>query len=276
MADAADSARARELNLTLWEALAAAHGSDEYYDSEALIAGADSLLPEEAALVGDVTGLDVLHVQCHIGFDSISLARRGARVTGVDFSPAALAKAAEVAQRCGVHVEWVHGDSTALPGSLSGRFDLAYATIGVICWIDDLRAWMASVFATLRSGGRLVLLDGHPMGMMIDTVEPLVLDFPYANDAPFVYTFDASYAEGARPIEPGTAVNYAHSLAEVVNSAVQAGFRVDGLDELRESALDHPPGRVAREADGLWRLRVAGQLWPMLFALRATRPHPAG
>jgi SAM-dependent methyltransferase len=171
-----------------------------------------------------------------------------------------------------VDVEWVQGDSTALPDSLSGRFDLAYATIGVICWIDDLGPWMASVFGTLRPGGRLVLLDGHPMGMMVDTVDPLVLDFPYANDAPFVYRVDDSYAEGAGPVASGDAVNYAHSLAEIVNSAVAAGFRVDGLDELRESALDFPPGRAVRDPDGRWRLWIAGQPWPMLFALRATRP----
>jgi SAM-dependent methyltransferase len=267
-----DPARARALNLARWEGLAAAHGQDDYYDSDALVDGADSLAPEEAALAGDVTGLDVLHVQCHIGFDAISLARRGARVTGVDFSPGALAKAAALAQRCGVAVEWVQGDATALPESLSGRFDLAYATIGVICWIDDLRPWMSSVFGTLRPGGRLVLLDGHPMGMMVDTVDPLVLDFPYANDAPFVYDFDSSYAQGAPKLKPGAAVNYAHSLAEVVTSAVGAGFHVDGMDELRESHIEFPPGRAVREPDGLWRLRVAGQLWPMLFSLRASRP----
>jgi SAM-dependent methyltransferase len=267
-----DPARARALNLARWEGLAAAHGQDDYYDSDALVAGADSVMPEEAALAGDVAGLDVLHVQCHIGFDAISLARRGARVTGVDFSPAALAKAAALADRCGVTVEWVEGDSTDLPAALNGRFDLAYATIGVICWIDDLRPWMSSVLRTLRPGGRLALLDGHPMGMMVDTVDPLVLDFPYANDAPFVYDFDSSYAEGAPKLKPGAAVNYAHSLAEVVNAAVMAGFRVDGLDELRESHIDFPPGRAVREADGLWRLRVAGQLWPTLFSLRASRP----
>ena len=88
--------------------------------------------------VGEVAGLDVLHLQCHIGFDSISLARRGARVTGADFSPASLAKGRELAARAGVEVAFVEADATALPRELHGRFDLVYATIGVICWIEDL------------------------------------------------------------------------------------------------------------------------------------------
>src|ERR1700759_3515223 len=97
--------QARELNRTRWNALAEIHGQDAYSDSEALIAGADSLTPEEDAALGSVRGLDVLHVQCHIGFDAISLARRGARVTGLDISSVSLAKAAALADRCRVVID---------------------------------------------------------------------------------------------------------------------------------------------------------------------------
>src|ERR1700679_1733068 len=144
----------RALNRGWWDALAAVHGQDAYYDTEALVAGHDTLTPEEdeavRASVQSVDGLDVLHVQCHIGFDTISLARRGARVTGLDFSPASLAKAAAIAQRGGVEIEWVEADSTAIGPSLAGRFDLAYATVGVLCWIGDVGAWMRSVQATVQ------------------------------------------------------------------------------------------------------------------------------
>jgi hypothetical protein len=101
--------RARALNRARWDALAALHGQDTYYDTEALVAGRDTLKPEEdeavRASVPSLRGLDVLHVQCHIGFDTISLARRGARVTGLDFSAVSLAKAAAIAARCGVEIE---------------------------------------------------------------------------------------------------------------------------------------------------------------------------
>src|SRR4051794_27465855 len=157
MADPVDT------NRRYWNALADVHGQDAYYDSEALIAGESSLRDDEEAAVreavGDVAGLDVVHIQCHIAHDSISLARRGARVTGVDLSPVALAKARDLAERCGVQLELVEGDAAALPSTLHGRFDLAYATIGVLCWIGDLGAWMRSAHAVLRPGGRLLLQD---------------------------------------------------------------------------------------------------------------------
>jgi methyltransferase family protein len=124
-----------DVNRANWNVWAAAHGQDAYYDRAGLLAGEDSLTYLEwagvRAAVGDVQDRDVLHVQCHIGFDTITLARHGARVTGVDFSPVALAKAADLADECGVAVTLVEGDSTALPEQLTGRFDLAYATIGI-------------------------------------------------------------------------------------------------------------------------------------------------
>ena len=138
-----------------------------------------------ADVAPDLRGRDVVHIQCHVGFDTIALARRGARVTGVDFSRASLAKAAELTERCGVEIEWVQANATALPDSLRGGFDVAYATIGAICWIEDIGAWMRSAAATLRPGGRLVLVEIHPLYAMVEAAgEPLRLDFPYAFDGP--------------------------------------------------------------------------------------------
>src|SRR3954451_7387125 len=113
-----DARTARRINRAHWDALASAHGQDAYYDTEALIAGADTLTEVEAAgireAIGAVAGLDVLHLQCHIGFDAVSLARRGARVVGADFSPASLEKARALARRCEVRAEFVEAEATKL------------------------------------------------------------------------------------------------------------------------------------------------------------------
>lgn len=265
---------AKDVNQAHWNDLATVHGEDRYYDAKALLRGEDSLVEEEdaavRAAVGDVAGLDVLHIQCHIGFDSISLARRGARVTGVDFSRAALAKAASLAVRCGVQVEWVEGDATALPEQLAGRFDLAYATIGVLSWIHDMEPWMTSAYSTLRPGGRLVVVETHPLAQMIDNWDPLTVDMPYANDGG--HRFDAgSYANTEAVIENESSVVYAHSLGEVVTAAVRAGFRIDALSEhLDTSFQEREMGSL--EGDGRWRLRLQGHPLPLLFTLLATRP----
>lgn len=261
----------RAVNRAAWNVWAAAHGQDAYYDTAGLLAGADTLSDVEqagvAAAVGDVAGRDVLHVQCHLAFDAISLVRRGARVTGVDFSPVALAKARDLADRCGVAVDLVEADSTNLPASLHGRFDLAYATIGILCWIPDVPAWMRSVAATLRPGGRLLLIDGHPLYQMTETVDPLVVDFPYADDGPHSYTGAGSYAAPARTT---TTVQYAHALGEIVTAAAAAGLRVHRLDEHLDSPVDMGHGATP-DPDGRHRFRIDGQLLPVLYTLIAER-----
>jgi SAM-dependent methyltransferase len=255
--------------------MAAVHGQDAYYDTEALVAGSSSLGElEEAAVreaVGDVAGLDVIHIQCHIAHDAISLARRGARVTGADLSPVALAKARATAEDCGVKLELVEADSTALPESLRGRFDLAYATIGVLCWIGDVNAWMRSAHAVLRPGGRLVLVDGHPLYTAIDTLEPFALDFPYADEGPRRFDEDGSYADPDVKLGETVSIQFGHSLGEIVTAAVRAGLRVDALHEHLEADRDPRGGLLAPEDDGRHRLRITGERLPILYTLIATR-----
>jgi SAM-dependent methyltransferase len=263
----------RDVNRANWDTWASVHGQDGYYDRAGLIAGADSLIDLEwdgiRAAVGAVDGLDVLHVQCHLGFDAVTLSRHGARVTGVDFSPVALAKAAALAEDAGVTLDLVEADVTDLPPALTGRFDLAYATIGILCWIDDVDAWMRSVARTLRPGGRLLLIDGHPFARMIEQTDPLTLSFPYANDGPHTLRSDGSYAGAA---ESTTHIQYAHSIGEIITAAVGAGLRIAQLTEHLDAPLPGPGTGGDRSADGRYRVRVTGRPVPLYFTLIATRP----
>jgi SAM-dependent methyltransferase len=267
---------ARRLNRAHWDALAAVHGQDAYYDTEGLVAGADSLTEAEAAgvreAVGAVAGLDVMHLQCHIGFDAISLARRGARVVGVDFSPASLDKARALARRCQVDIEFVEAEATALPRDLHNRFDLVYATIGVITWIDDLVAWMRSVHEVLRGGGRLLLVDLHPLYAMVARTDPLELDFPYAHDGPRPYAEPGSYADPDADVAATDTVEYGHSLGEVVTAAIRAGLKIERLDEQMDADFDPRGDVLARGEDGRYRLRIGGEDLPVLFTLVARKP----
>lgn len=262
-----------------WQDMAAVHGNgdDSYYDVEALVAGRTAMteLEEQALeLSGGVANRDVLHVQCHIGFDAITFAQRGARVTGVDFSALALEKAERIAARAGVHVDWIEADTLALPSSLTQRFDLAYASIGAICWISDLARWLRNVAGTLRRGGRLVLIDLHPAYGMIDACHPLSVDFPYSFDGPHAYREPGSYANKAADVKATTSVCFAHDLAEVVNGALDAGLRIERLFEHLSCAFDPRGGVAERESDGRYRARLggpSGEPMPMLFTLLASR-----
>ena len=259
------------LNRAHWDALARIHGQDTYYDTEALVAGADVLGDAEAAAVGQVTNLDVLHLQSHIAFDSIALARRGARVTCVDFSGESLARAAELAERCGVTLELVQADAQALPESLHGRFDLVYSAVGVLGWIGDLDAWMRGAAAALRPGGRFVLVEIHPLLVMIESLDPLRIDFPYANDGPRRFDEPGSYADPEAAVTATARVEYGHSLGEVVNAAIAAGLRIDALHEHLDADRDGRGGLIPPDPDGRHRLRIDGELLPVLFTLLASR-----
>jgi SAM-dependent methyltransferase len=265
------------INRVYWDALATVHGGglDRYYDLEGLLAGRSSMLDlEEAAVreaVGDVDGLDVLHMQCHIGFDTVTLARRGARVTGVDLSPISLERAEAIARQCGVQVAWVEADATRLPAELHNRFNLAYTTIGVICWIGDLQAWMQSVAACLRPGGSLVLVDIHPLYQMVEGVNPVTFDWPYAFDGPRVENAQGSYADPDARVEASVSVGYAHSLGEIVTAACQAQLKVRSLHEHLDVQAD-PRGEILTPGgDGRYRLMLGSHPGPVLFTLTARR-----
>lgn len=261
---------ATETNHAHWEALARVHAAQNtgYYDADALIAGRDTL-PDR--WLGDVSGMDVMHLQCHLAYDAISLARRGARVTGVDFSARALREAGALASRCGVSLELVEASATDLPASLHGRFDLVYATIGVIGWIQDLDAWMRNVCAVLRPGGRLFLQELHPLYLTVESLSPLTLDFPYAFDGPREFDEEGSYADPDAAVEATKTVEFAHSLGEVVTAAVAAGLVIDALHEQLETDREHRGGLLPQDEDGLYRLRVGDEVLPVLYTLLAHR-----
>ena len=250
-------------NLEHWETLASFHGTgaDRIYDVDALVAGQDSTGDvEESALDfatrgRGVAGLDVIHIQSHIGFDSVTMARRGARVTAVDFSPTALARAQEIATLAGVSLETVEADSRELPRSLDNRFDLAYATIGVLCWIDDVDKWMACAAQTLRTGGRLVIVEIHPLMNVFASSEPLVADFAYGGAAPNQWTGSGSYANLDADFITSSE-EYAHSLGEIVNAALQGGLTPLSLIEHDSLGFDPRGNMLHLDGDGRYRFRV--------------------
>lgn len=259
-------------NRRRWDTLAERHGrgADDYYDVTGFLAGGSSLTDRErsevAAAVGDVAGLDLLHPQCHFGLDTLSWARLGARVTGVDFSPVAVARARDLAARAGLAAEFVEADMLDPPPGLADRFDLVFASYGVLCWIPSARGWMAAAAAALRPGGALVLIDIHPLVAMAHTVQPLVVDFPYGGESPVRLESGSSYAADGLVPRASASVQWPHGLGEIVTAACQAGFRVEALTEWFDE--DRDP-KLVPGADGRGRFPLDDQYLPTSYSLRA-------
>lgn len=181
---------------------------------------------------GTVSGLDVCHLQCHIGTDTLSLARAGARVTGMDFSPGALASAANLAERLGIDATWVETDVLDARAAVDRDFDLVYTSIGTITWLPDLDRWAAQVAGLLRAGGTFYIRDGHPALYAIDEHgDGLQLRYPYfGNGKAQVWDEESTYV-GDGKVAHSRTYQWAHPLSEIINSLIGAGLQILRVQE---------------------------------------------
>ncbi|MCC2545393.1 class I SAM-dependent methyltransferase [Hymenobacter sp. BT175] len=256
-----------DLNRAMWNDWTGPHLESAFYDVEAFKAGRSSLNQPELDLLGSVTGQRLLHLQCHFGQDSLSLARLGARVTGVDLADQAIAAARQLSQDIGVPAEFICSDVYSLPGQLpAGQFDVVYTSYGVLGWLPDLDRWAAVVAHCLRPGGRLVLVEFHPVVWMYDSDFTRV-DHSYFNQGSILETENGSYAA------PGSgsthqSITWNHSLSEVVSSLLGQGLSISSFRE-----YDYSPYPIFANAElvgeGQYVVGPLGRKLPLLFSVVA-------
>ncbi len=260
----------RDRNHAAWEEMAALHPGTACYDLEGLIAGRDPLRPWEDRILGPVDGLDLVHLQCHIGTDTIGWARRSARTTGLDFSGTALAIAADLAPRCGTEIEWIEADVYDAPTALAGRaFDLVYTGIGALCWLPDLPRWAAVVRAVLRPGGRLYLMEIHPMWVALGDDGRTLRE--HAIDAPFeAWEQGGDYADPSATLEHTTTHQRLHGLGDILSAVLGAGLHIEVFEEHAETPA--PSTWMEPGSDGLYRFAEGERRFPVCFSLVARNP----
>ena len=266
-------------NLSLWNAWTAVHSTGEFYDLEGFKAGGVRLRPYEVELVGEVSGRSLLHLQCHFGIDTLSWARLGARVTGADFSPAAIELARSLANELGFpDARFVQSSLYDLPDVLEGAFDVVYTSRGVLNWLPDIRAWARVVAHFLAPGGTFFITEIHPIVQVFEdegvASGELRLTYPYwEHEKPVSYEVKGSYADPAADVGVQTGHSWDHGLGEIVTALIDAGLRIETLIE--HPILDWKVDFLVEDPDeaGMWRLPPgsAGQL-PLMFSLRATKP----
>lgn len=268
----------RQLNLANWEERVAIHLDEGGYDLSSHRAGAGALDAIVDAEIGAVAGLRVLHLQCHIGHDSIALAQRGATVVGVDFSPAAVAAARDLAQACGAAgATFVESDVYAAPAALpdgAGCFDLVFTTWGTICWLPDLAQWARVVRHFLKPGGALYFADAHPVALVFDDVggnadaagRPDWL-VPYFERLPQAFDEATDYANPDARLANSRTVQWMHPLTDILAALRAADLQLDWLHEHPGVTWRMFPSLI-RGDDGLWTWPDHGWL-PLAVSLRA-------
>lgn len=257
-------------NRAAWDQRVPVHAASRFYDVEGWKAGASSLQPIEQALAGDVRGQRLLHLQCHFGLDTLSWARLGAEVVGVDFSPEAIALARALAAEVGLGARFVECNVYDTRAHVPETFDLVVTTYGVLGWLPDLRPWARVVHDSLAPGGRLVLVEFHPVVWMSQIGPDLLPRYSYFNTGPITEEGAGTYAErdsGIRYREHG----WNHPMSDVLNALIGAGLALEQVGEHDASPWDLFPNLV-RGADGNYRFAGYEGLVPMLFSVLASRP----
>jgi SAM-dependent methyltransferase len=257
-----------EINRAAWNVKTPIHIGSAFYDMPGFLAGNTTLKELELGLLGDVKGKRILHLQCHFGQDSLSLARMGAQVTGVDFADAAIAKARSLAEELQLDVRFIHCDVYSLKEHLDGDFDIVFTSYGTIGWLPELGKWADVVQHFLKSGGRFVMVDFHPVVWMFDE-KFKSMDFSYFNLSPIVEQRRGTYADRNAPISYEIA-GWNHSVSDILQSLMDAGLR---LTQFRE--WDYSPygcfDEVEEDAPGVFRVKHLKKKIPMVYGIVAVK-----
>ncbi len=255
-------------NSALWNRRTEIHTTSAFYDDAAFRQGKNTLHEPELAILGNVAGLRLLHLQCHFGQDTLSLARMGAIVTGVDISPAAIAYATQAAGDLNLNADFICADVCNLPASLSDRYDIVFTSYGTIVWLPDVKLWASNIARCLRPGGRLIFADTHPVALMFDD-NFTAITYPYFNNGPIYETEQGTYADRNADIALPS-VTWNHSMSDVLQALIDNGLTITHLSE-----LDYSPcncfGNMTETAPCQYKITGAEGRIPLTWLIEATR-----
>jgi SAM-dependent methyltransferase len=255
-----------ETNKQAWNQRVDIHFQSDFYDVPGFLKGKEVLKPIELALLGDLRGKSLLHLQCHFGQDTLSLARLGASVTGIDFSQVAIDKAGILAKELGLNATFVCGNVLETPQLISEKFDIVFTTYGVLGWLPDMNEWANVVKTMLKPGGKLILVEFHPVIWMLDD-EFKGIEYSYFKGDPIIETKNTTYTDQG-PVQMDTfqEITWNHSLDEVLSALLEEGLR---LTHFKEYAYSPYPcfSHIKETSPGQYQIIGLEDKIPMVYSL---------
>ncbi|MDT5244509.1 MAG: hypothetical protein QOD36_1885 [Mycobacterium sp.] len=265
------------INRAWWDERAPAHASSPDYAVQELIADPTRLsdvVRFDLPRLEDINGQRGIHLQCHIGTDTISLHRLGATMTGLDFSSESIGIARRIAADTGADVTFVEADVYSAPSAVGGGFDFVFTGVGALGWLPDLGRWARTVAELLRPGGRLFLREGHPMLLAFDEerTDALVLSYPYFEQPePGHFDQPGTYVDSEVEFGHNQLRNWSYGIGDVITAVLAAGLQLTMFVEHDSVPWEALPGRMQREG-GEWRLIEHPERLPLSYTLQAVKP----
>lgn len=268
-----------EINRANWDERAPAHAASPDYAVSRFVEDPEYLsevVRFDLPRLGEIQGLRGVHLQCHIGTDTLSLARLGAEMTGLDLSAASLQQARLLSERAGPPVEFVESTVFDAVGALgAGAFDFVFTGIGALCWLPSVTRWANVVAELLVPGGRLLMREGHPMLWALADARPdglLVVDYPYfENQEPLVFDEPTTYVQTDVTFTHTVTHEWNHGLGEIVGALLGAGMELTMLAEHDSVPWEAFPGQMTQIDLGEWRLTDRPQRLPHSYTLHAVK-----
>jgi ubiquinone/menaquinone biosynthesis C-methylase UbiE len=264
-------------NKDIWEKWTEIHKSSEFYDIEKFLEGKNTLDPIEVKELGNVEGKSLLHLMCHFGQDTLSWARLGAKVTGIDFSEKAISLARSLADKMEIDAEFICTNIYDLPDFLDNEFDILFTSGGVLTWLPDLERWAEIIFRYLKPGGTFYIREFHPFFYIFDDsegIEELKVKYSYFQDRnkPEEVEVKGSYADTDADVT-GFTYEWNYPISLVINSLIKVGLQILFFNEYPYVGYPYLPFLIKNDK-GYWVLPMINDRKikiPMMFSLKAIK-----
>lgn len=259
-------------NRDLWDKLAKIHYDSEFYDVKGFLEGKQTLDPIEVEELPDLRGKSLLHLMCHFGMDTLSLARLGATVTGVDFSSEAIELATSLSETAGIDARFVCANVYDAAKVLKDQFDVVFTSGGVLVWLPDLEKWAEVISSCLKPGGFFYMREFHPVSYIFDNeAGQLRIQNPYfQGEEPLEFEDEGTYADREAKTGKMKSYEWNHPISRIINSLAAAGLRIDFFNEFNYTTYQ-ALAFLVETGDGRWYLPENKNALPMMFSIKATK-----
>jgi len=258
-----------EANKNLWNKRVTVHQKSKLYDVEGFKKGKTSLQNIELEELGDVKGKSLLHLQCHFGLDSLSWARLGAKVTGVDFSDEAINLAKSLNDELNLQAKFICSNIYDIEKHLDEKFDIIFTSYGTIGWLNNLNEWGRLISKYLKPGGIFYIVEFHNVLWMFDDEFKKLKYSYFYKEEPIAEEIEGTYADRDAKIKQ-VEYGWNHPLSEVINSLISNGLKLEFLHEFPYSVYNVFPNTV-KGKDGWWRLKGLENIIPMMFSIKVRK-----